>query len=173
LLIAFVASVALYLWSLFSQVRQGAYLNMPAFLFWLVSILFFVPFALPLGNFDVCWILPSLMHWWQYIGLNYVIVKFKYTSEEETQYLPANRPVLVFAAVCGVVLLLQFGSYCFFNHEFPQKQYMSIWSSFFLGLNMVHYLLDGFIWRFREKHNRDAVLVPLLNARSLKPLPKE
>src|SRR5579885_904846 len=45
--VAAAASIVLYLSNLFSQVRSGAYLNVPAFLFWIASILFFLPFALP------------------------------------------------------------------------------------------------------------------------------
>jgi hypothetical protein len=169
--VSFAGTTLLYLWHLSSQVKQGAYLNMPAFFFWIASILFLLPFALPISNFDVGWILPSLMHWWQYIGLNYVIVKCNYADEHQRQFIPSQRPILFFIGFCALITLIQYGPYAFLHFQSPQIQYMNVWNSLFLGLGMVHYLLDGFIWRFREQYNREALLVPLLNARAQRQSP--
>lgn len=161
--VAALVGVLMYLANLFTQVRNGAYLNMPAFLFWIASVLFFLPFALPgIMDFEALWILPSLMHWLQYVGLNYVLVRRKYAEPKQIENLPVKKPIVFFVGFCLSILVIQYGSFLFSHAAWPEKPLLSIWSSVFLGLGMVHYLLDGFIWKFREPYNRETILTYLV-----------
>jgi hypothetical protein len=152
-----------YTWSLFSQVRQGATLNVPALLFWFISVTFFLPFAYVGSNdFAVSFMVPSLLHWWQYIGLNYIMVKRKYDAEQSSHLL-WHQPLKLFFGFAALIVLFQYGSYLFFHYQMPQPEYAKVWNCAFLGLGMVHYLLDGFIWKFREPFNRQAMLPYLVH----------
>lgn len=156
-------SCTAYTWALFSQVRKGASLNLPALLFWFISITFFIPFGyIGSNDFAVSFMIPSLLHWWQYIGLNFVMLKRKYDPEQATN-LVWSKPVPLFVGFAALILLIQFGSYLFLHFQFPQKEYAKVWNSAFLGLGMVHYLLDGFIWKFREPFNRQSMLPYLVH----------
>ncbi len=55
-------SCVAYTWSLCAQVRQGASLNVPALIFWFISITFFVPFGyISANDFAVSFMIPSLL----------------------------------------------------------------------------------------------------------------
>lgn len=103
--------------------------------------------------------IPSLLHWLQYIGLNYVMVKRKY-SDEQAKYLPFGNlnGVQSLTIVCAVILFFQYGIFLFCLNRWPQENLMHMWSACFLGTGLVHYLLDGFIWKFREPFIRQAML---------------
>lgn len=162
-LLVFIGHCIAYTWSLFSQVRQGASLNVPALIFWFISITFFLPFGyIGSNNFAISFMIPSLLHWWQYIGLNYVMLRRKYDAEQSTN-LVWQHPVKLFFGFAALILIVQYGSYLLFNFQLPQKEYAKVWNSAFLGLGMVHYLLDGFIWKFREPFNRQAMLPYLVH----------
>lgn len=172
LLIAFVTSILMYLVNLGKQVKNGAILNAPALFFWGVCVTFYMPVAFT-GN-SLALLVPSVLHWLQYIGLNYVMVQRKYSGEQAhfLSIVAAERPadtktpgMRFFALFCLGVLVVQYGLYILFLTLWPQANYMNVWNSAFLGLGMVHYLLDGFIWKFREEHNRKAIL-PYLVSRS-------
>ncbi|HEY9786466.1 MAG TPA: hypothetical protein V6D17_13750 [Candidatus Obscuribacterales bacterium] len=153
---ALLVSVTAYLFQLLSQVKKGAYINVPALLFWLASIMFFLPFAYVSKDPNISIIIPSLLHWIQYIALNYVLVKRKYAAEERKADLPSAKPMLFFLVFCSVILCLQFGPWMAFNTYFADK--INIWISAFLGLGMVHYWIDGLIWKFRDPFIRSNTL---------------
>jgi hypothetical protein len=169
--VAFVTSVVLYLRDLHAQIRAGASFNAPAFFFWILCLSFYMPMAVTQNPLAL--LLPSVLHWIQYIGLNSVMVRRKY-SGEQAQFLslissekaanskmPGFRFFIYFSPA---VLFVQFGSYLLCLAVWPQANCINhVWNSAFLGLAMVHYLLDGFIWKFREEYNRKAILPYLVS----------
>ncbi len=80
------------------------------------------------------------------------------TKNSRLIWFGLNQISRLFGSFAALILLVQFGSYLFFNYHFPQGNYSKVWNCAFLGLGMVHYLLDGFIWKFREPFNRQAML---------------
>jgi hypothetical protein len=168
--VAFVTSVILYLLDLHAQIKNGATFNAPAFLFWILCLSFYMPLAVTQNSLAL--LLPSVLHWVQYIGLNSVMVKRKY-SGEQAQFLSllASEKAVTsrtegfrfFVYFTVAVLFFQYGLYLLCLTLWPQANYMNVWNSAFLGLAMVHYLLDGFIWKFREEYNRKAILPYLVS----------
>jgi hypothetical protein len=159
-----VFSCGAYLAQLFSKVRKGAKLNVPALVFWFISVTYFLPLAYVGSDFGVSFMIPSLLHWIQYIGLNYILVKRKYEGARQAKYLVRRRdPVSLFIGFCLLLVIVQYGTYVLLMLHLPQKTF-SVFDSMFLGIGMVHYLIDGLIWRFREPYNREAML-PYLRVR--------
>ncbi|HEY9785422.1 MAG TPA: hypothetical protein V6D17_08475 [Candidatus Obscuribacterales bacterium] len=147
-----------YFMQLFSQVRKGAYINVPALLFWLASILFFVPFAYMGKQFLVAAVVPSLLHFIQYIALHYVLVKRKYADGDRKVDIPTANPMLFLVCLIGAVFLVQYGSYLVANLCVTDAKALSFLTCGFLGLGMVHYWIDGLIWKFRDPFIRNNTL---------------
>jgi len=159
--IAFVVAILLYLRELIVQLRRGAYLNVPAFLFWCLSIYFFMPFAFLGNSFLDALLIANIMHWAQYIGIMFVLVKRKY-ADEQIKNLPMGHPVMFFFVMgLGGLLLLELG------RALPQTAIhlppllSQSLLSVVLGFGMVHYFQDAFMWRFREPYYRETVLAYL------------
>ncbi len=159
----FAYAVGVYLWDLFSQLRRGAYLNVPSLMFWLISIFFLFPLAAFGGSYVVAALVPSFLHWLQYIGINYVLIKRKYESGSERENLPVNRPVVLFVSFCSLLVLFQFGSVAYGTLFTEHKNF---WSALLMSTGFVHYALDGRIWKFRESFNRKNILPFLVRTRS-------
>jgi len=160
------AGCAVYVAELFRQVASGRSLNMPAFLFWIVSVGFFLPLALlpPLFARSAyqCLLIPLVLHWFQYIGLNYVLVKRKYASDE-VKNLPVGRPLALLSSVCVIMVV----TVLTMNMVSLSDNGLALWHRKALvgavfGLSLVHYYLDAFIWRFREAYQRESILPYLL-----------
>ena len=151
----FAVSVAQYVIDLSSQVRRGAQLNVPALLFWLVAVLFLLPTAFWGSSYQLAILVPSFLHWMQYIGVNLVLVERKYEDAVQTENLPFNRPMLLFLGFCTLLVAVQFGSITYGSMLAEQRNF---WSAMYMGLGMVHYALDGCIWKFREPFNRKNIL---------------
>lgn len=156
--IAFLAVILLYVRELVVQLRRGAYLNVPAFLFWCLSIYFFMPFAFLGKNFLDALLIANIMHWAQYIGIMFVLVKRKYIKEQ-LKNLPFGHPLMFFFLMgFGGLVLLELA------RAIPQTAVnLPPWLaqsllSVVLGFGMVHYFQDAFMWRFREPYYRETVL---------------
>lgn len=153
-----------YLIQLNKQIKAGSYLNVPAFAFWALSTLSLWPLAFLGRSFEDGYLIPITVHWFQYIGLNYVLVRNKYKTEELGQ-LPIAKPVAMFVVLCLGVVAVNFSlsaSQGIFTNG-------SIWKGVIvgtiLGLGNVHYFLDAFLWRFREPYQRQAILPYLIAGR--------
>lgn len=140
-----------------SELRQGKHMNVPGFAFWLMCVSYLIPFAFLSDNYDYALMVPLIVHWCQYIGINYVVVQRKY-GPDKVDHLPMKNP-MVFYAVAGfslvaTVLALYLGEQA--TSQTPTLKYTL--RGMILGLGMVHYYLDGFIWRFRDQFPREAML---------------
>jgi hypothetical protein len=157
--------VGWYLGELAKQIRAGAYLNVPAFGFWLISLLILYPLAYFSNRFETAFLAPLVVHWFQYIGLNIMLVKNKYSNNERAENLPVNRPFLLFALTCLTLVafigVFAFGTKC----EIFSYWQRNLLAGFLIGVSSVHFYLDAFIWRFREQYQREAVLPFLKQAK--------
>jgi len=165
---------AMLIWALFScgqyllemrkQVREGAYINMPAFGFWLLAVWGFLPLGVLGTNFGDAYLITTIVHWFQYLGLNYILVRNKYKSDDQIHHLPARHPFLLFVGVClflfGINLILSVASK---EVKLGTTVHEFCWSAG-IGIALCHFFLDAFIWRFREPYQREAVL-PYLKVR--------
>lgn len=159
-----------YVVELRKQVAAGATLNVPALVFWGLSIGSFIPFAFVGKSFAEAWIIPVTIHWFQYIGLNYAMVKKKYAvGSPLVSDMPERIPPLtLFFATCILLFVMAFlivfvgGELCKSNNLFA-KMCIGIW----LGITACHYFLDAFLWRFREAHARQSILPHLLTYRKV------
>jgi len=155
-----------YLRTLGQQLRQGSYLNVPAFLFWCLSVLCLWPMAFVVNSFAEGYLIPVTVHWSQYLILNYVLVKNKY-SEEQLKNICIPRPLLLLFSVCvtllAINLFLQFG----FDALTKHKLFLGICFGLMNGIGLVHFFQDAFLWRFRDPYLRQAILPHLMSERSL------
>lgn len=154
----FLISLAAYVLDLGRQVWNGKSLNMPAFCFWGMSAFFFWPMAWLGTNPYSALVIPLMMHWIQYIGLNYKLVQRKY-SAEGTDSLPFKRPILLLTVVCVMMtaFVTALSAMQAVNMGFDDTQKKLLYG-FVIGLSLVHYYLDAFLWRFREPFQRQSIL---------------
>lgn len=157
-----------YLLRLRQKINNGEALNVPALGFWLLSVLSLCPMALLGKDFAVAFLAPVTWHWFQYIGLNYKLVKNKYGGERATDLL-IGKPLLSFFAICLFLmtlnLALSVGSLSTPDTAVLAK---NLFYGLAIGLVNCHYFLDAFIWRFREPYQRQAIL-PYLVVRNRVP----
>lgn len=160
--------VVLYLLDLRKQVKAGAKINVPALAFWTISITTLIPFAFLGKTFAEAWVIPVTVHWFQYIGLNYAMVKSKYAANSPLlSDMPKQvRPMVLFLSTCVTLFAMAFlimfvGQEVFKSNVFMTKLLTGIW----LGVTACHYFLDAFLWRFREAHARQSILPHLLSYR--------
>ncbi len=161
------APVVGYLNEMRKQIRDGSNLNVPAFGFWLISLLCMVPFAFLGKDFAEAWIIPVTLHWFQYIGLNYALVKSKYSiNQPGARYLSQVPPLLLFFVTCSCFFLTAFLIFQTAATIYGAKSDISEFlTGFWLGLTSCHYFLDAFLWRFREPHARESILPHLMSYR--------
>ncbi len=157
--IAFFTFILLYLRELVVQLRRGAYLNVSAFLFWCLGIYFFIPFAFLGKSYGDAILIANIMHWAQYIGIMYVLMKRKYQGTRLSD-LPVQQPILLFFLFgIAMIALLDFSRALPTNAFMQNHPYLSAGAmAFVLGMGMVHYYQDAFMWRFREPYYRETVL---------------
>ena len=159
-----VYSVARYLWELWKQVRTGALINLPAMAFWFVSVISFMPFAFFGKNYGDAILIPVTIHWCQYLGLNFNLVKNKYADENQVGNLPAIAAVPLFLLAClsvmGIWFVFKFGSVFLGGGLIP-----SILGGVVMGISNTHFMLDAFLWRFRDSFVRESTLPYLMQYR--------
>lgn len=153
-----------YVFELVRQVRGGAYLNMPATLFWLFSIFAFVPLAFIGQSFYDAYLIPTTVHFFQYIGLNFVLAKNKYRGELSSN-LTMSNPILLLTMVCVLTVAINL----FLNLESKDTlidaHLRDAAKGAGLGIAFCHFFLDAFMWRFRDQFQRSTIL-PYLKARN-------
>jgi hypothetical protein len=162
---------AIYISQLTAKIKAGAYLNMPALIFWILSILCMLPMGLLGKNFAIAFLAPVTWHWLQYIGLNFRLVKNKYVvAPENNTALPMAKPLLLFFGICfGVTAINLFlmsqstvpsgSSYDLAKTAaHAPDQLINLFLGTIIGLALCHFFLDAFIWRFREAYPRQAIL---------------
>jgi hypothetical protein len=158
---------AKYIMELRTQIKSGAYLNVPATGFWVMSMFSLWPLAFLGKSFDDGYLIPLTVHWFQYIGLNYILVKNKYSgTADQLGNLPLAKPFILFFAICLAFVAINFGlSYTERSQILVTDWERSIVLGLILGLGLVHYFLDAFLWRFREPYQRQAILPYLIAGR--------
>lgn len=154
-----------YCWSLFKMIKQGKSLNVPAFCFWLMSVFYLVPFALLGKDYFEALFIPLILHWMQYVGLNYYLVGEKY-KEERLSLLPSAKPIPLFLCSSMFFVILLTGLVLVGNAVGDDLIVRKVLVGVTLGLGMVHYYLDGRIWRFREAYARENILPFLVGKRN-------
>ena len=161
--------VGKYIYVFCKQVKDGATINVPALMFWALSVLAFLPFAFFGKQFDDSFLIPVTMHWFQYIGLNYMLVRNKYaagdSSEENRINLPKFSPLALFFITCGMGVLTLAIIKATVHMDGVSPLMTQIIAGVYLGVANTHYLLDAFLWRFREEHARKTILPFLLTQR--------
>ena len=109
-------------------------------------------------NFASGFLAPLVWHWFQYIGLNFHMVRTKY-RDERLKNLPLLKPVFLFFMV-GLILvivnlMLVIGSNTLLTTgEVSRKVILGT----LLAFGFSHYFLDAFLWRFREPYQRETIL---------------
>jgi hypothetical protein len=153
-----------YLWQLYQKARDGAPTNIPALIFWLISVWFFLPVVFAGDKFYQAMLLPLFIHWCQYVGLNCVLVARKYQTEKRRKAI-LTRPVCAFILFCGVLAALFFYS-IYLSYALDKEIWRDWMAGLVMGGSLVHYFLDAFIWRFREEFQRQTIL-PFLKPKKL------
>ncbi|HNB23805.1 MAG TPA: hypothetical protein PKZ32_15425, partial [Candidatus Melainabacteria bacterium] len=145
--------VCKYLFLFSKQVKEGASINVPALGFWVLSVLAFLPFAFFGKKFEDSFFIPVTMHWFQYIGLNYMLVRNKYaageSSEDNRINLPNFSPILLFFITCSVGVLLLAIIKLTLHMPGVSPTMTQMIAGVYLATANTHYLLDAFLWRFR------------------------
>jgi hypothetical protein len=151
----------LYFLDIFKQVKAGAQLNVPALLFWIMGVLYFLPFAICKYDAQTAFLIPGVMHWVQYLFLNYMLVKYKY-KDENAALLPGPS-ILVFVVVAVLIFIGSFSLYALKpTLSGPGLKFLV---GFIFGISNMHYYQDAFLWRFREEFQRNSILPYLKEAR--------
>jgi hypothetical protein len=151
--------VARFATSLKQQVRvEGKALNAPALVFWMISCLAFIPFALA-KDYGQGLFVALVMHWFQYVGLNAMLIRRKYSTDANKRVLIGGKPAALFFTVGLLFVLVAMPVQAFaLSGIDPNQWFLRILVGIVYGLTLSHYFLDAFIWRFREPFNRAAIL---------------
>lgn len=150
----------LYLKHLGKQLDQGATLNVPALLFWVMSIFYFSPFAICNYDATTAFVIPGVMHWSQYLLLNYLLVKYKY-DDEQAERLTTPHPIFLFIALA---LFFWIASFSLVAWKLADGHLTKLITGFLFGVSNVHYWQDAFLWRFREEFQRNSIMPYLKEA---------
>lgn len=139
-------------------VSEGKALNAPALVLWMMSCLVLVPFALA-KDYGQGLFVALVMHWFQYVGLNAMLIRRKYSVQSNKKLLIGGRPAALFFFVGIFYALLSMPIEAFaINPINPSNWILRILVGFVSGLTLSHYFMDALIWRFREPFNRAAIL---------------
>ncbi|MFA6555845.1 MAG: hypothetical protein WCT03_05425, partial [Candidatus Obscuribacterales bacterium] len=158
--------IARYLNNILKQVSAGASLNVPAFIFWLTSVLYFIPFVWPGQRVETAFLIPGTMHWCQYIGLNLILVRYKYQDEKRKFDIPFNAQALM-AVLCFGSLGIYMATHAIRLDFSPNSFNFKFMLGLSVAMSNIHYFQDAFFWRFREQFQRDSIMPYLLQARQV------
>lgn len=146
-----------YLLHLQRQLKNGSSLNVPALGLWFVGMFSMVPVAFLGQDFFAPFVVPLMIHWIQFIGLNIFLVRRKY-KEEQIKNLPASRPLLLLLTFCATYMLSYVLILKFADPSVGQEWWRTAALGFTMGLGMCHYFLDTYIWRFDQPFQKKAFL---------------
>jgi len=156
--------VMIYLRHTYNQMKRGKVLNVPGFVFWIFSIICLWPMAFIGKDFTVGFVAPLIWHWFQYIGLNWRLIKNKYIGER-LHNLPIARPFFLFISTCCVFVVINLILGVLSKQPSADEGlFQKIAMALLFGLGFTHYFLDAFLWRFRESYQRQTILPYLKTA---------
>lgn len=142
--IPFILSVVSYIVSLLKQMKEGKKINVPAFCFWVISVLFFLPFTFVETDYNKCLIAPLVIHWFQYIIVNWMLFSRRSTEVQS----PKIQEVIGISAM--IMLLVILSGAVAIHLAGLESPTVILLSGFIIGLTLIHYLQDAFLWRLRD-----------------------
>lgn len=138
-------------------------MNRSAILFWVVSLLFLAPLAFLGKSYEEGIMIPLVMHWAQYLGLNWILACRRQNDSTEksghiAKLLLCCTGIAFFVMGCGYGV-----AYGYVHGAFGQfgKAVYDLVFGVILALSFVHYLQDAFIWKFSEPVLRQEILAYL------------
>jgi hypothetical protein len=165
-------SIGKYFYQLNCRLQEGKALNVPSLLFWLYSIASLCPLALLGKSFEEGNLIPSTVHWFQYIAINYVLVRNRGSAASslvaagESPLSGTGRrhssPLRLFFLVGLLAVVCVMGTSLIAVTVGAQPRLQQLLIGVVMGFGGVHYFLDAYLWRFREPSRRQAVLPYLL-----------
>jgi hypothetical protein len=141
-------SIAQFVQDIRGKLQLGLPLNVPALLFWFVSVLFFLPVGFLGRDFSQALIIPLVMHWFQYVGLNWVLVRRK--GETGGFAMSKGNDWRKFVAVSLVASLLVVLPGIIVHSGHTGSVWQKLWSGVMFFVTFIHYVQDAFLWRFRN-----------------------
>ncbi len=160
--IAAIINCCLYINDLRKQVAAGASLNVPALMFWVMSVFYFAPFAVLKYDPMTAFMVPGVLHWTQYLFLNYMLVKYKYKDLPAQEQLPVTKPILLFNLLSLFILA---GAFVLFDIRYTANVNTNLFVGILFAISNVHYFQDAYLWRFREQFQRESIMPYLLEAK--------
>ncbi|HEY9733777.1 MAG TPA: hypothetical protein V6C89_17810 [Drouetiella sp.] len=164
LLIAFLSAELIWLGvrffrSLWRQVNEeNKSLNAPGLCLWLISCLAFLPFAMT-KDYAQGLFVALVIHWFQYIGINSLLLRRKYVGRPAQLAVLSKRPELLLFAVGILFVLVMMPVQASTIGGINQNNWLlRLLVGMVYGMTLSHYCLDAYIWRFREPFNRAAIL---------------
>lgn len=153
-----------YLADLNKQVKAGAALNVPALAFWVTTVLSMLPVALWGKDFFAPFVVPLMIHWIHFIGLNIFLVNRRAEQNKVSSKAVFNPQCMLF--IFSWVYML---TYVFLQRladpEITGLDWLrTLALGIVMGLAMCHYFLDTYIWRFHEAYQSKEFL-PYLRAK--------
>ncbi|MCA9805764.1 MAG: hypothetical protein KC777_27520, partial [Cyanobacteria bacterium HKST-UBA02] len=97
----FAFSIRNYLASILMQARTGLAINVPALMFWGVCVAFLFPFAFQGENYTTALFAPLVMHWFQYVFINWILVCRRQASKAGISL----RSLLAIATIYMITIL--------------------------------------------------------------------
>lgn len=154
-------STAAYIFGILKRHSEGLPLHVPALLFWTLSVLAWAPGAF-VNNFFLAFLIPLTIHWFQFIGMNAILVERKaaaYSSSDtgSRKSVLNLSPAVTLLAVCFVYMAM----FVFIDYicHAPVSIYLKgLCVGILAGLAMCHYMLDTFIWRFQDDYPKEHIL---------------
>ncbi len=142
----FIFSAREYLDQLFSRANSENQVNIPALLFWLLSVLFFLPFSFITNDYNHFLVAPLVMHWFQYVVINFVLIKRR---EDATGASSINIGNFLILSAMFMIFIISTGAWVvtYANVESPL---FKAFTGFLIALTLIHYVQDAVLWRFRD-----------------------
>lgn len=142
---ALLVSIKSYISDLLDQAKTGLPINCSALLFWAVSIVFFSPIAFLGKDYNQALLIPLVMHWCQYIAINWIIASRRQAASGSKSPVFAKFTLI---SLLATVLVLSIG---YANASIIANGWLSrVAAGLLIGISFIHYLQDAYLWRFRD-----------------------
>lgn len=143
--IALSLSIKRYITDLLDQARTGLPINCSALLFWGVSLVFFSPLAFLGKDYNQALLIPLVMHWFQYIAINWTIAGRRQAAAERR--FPVMAKFIAFSLLTSALILsIGYASVSIISAGWLSK----VAAGLLIGISFIHYLQDACLWKFRD-----------------------